>query len=73
MGNLAKWAIWIFAVLTALVELGIAEQLIETLFTGVVVAFSLAFGLSFGLGGQDAAAQYIEKVRSEIADRHHTM
>ncbi len=73
MGNVAKWAIWIFAILTAFVELGIAAQLIETLFTGVVVALSLAFGLSFGLGGQDAAAQYIEKVRTEIADRHHNI
>ena len=71
MGSVAKWAIWIFAILTALVQLGIAVTLIQTLFMGVVVALSLAFGLSFGLGGQEAAARYIDKVRGEIADRNH--
>ena len=69
LGSIAKWAIWIFAVLTALIQLGIATTLVETLFTGVVVAVSLALGLSFGLGGQDAAARYIEKVRTEISDK----
>jgi hypothetical protein len=69
MGSIAKWSIWIFAILTALVQLGIAVSLIQTLFMGVVVALSLAFGLSFGLGGQDAASRYIDKVRGEIADK----
>ncbi len=66
LGSVAKWSIWIFAVLMALYQLGIAAQLINVLFTGVVVALSLAFGLSFGLGGQQAAASFIEKVRDEI-------
>ncbi len=69
LGLASKWAIWIFAVLASLLQLGIATQFIETLFTGVVVAFSLAFGLSFGLGGQNAAAKYIEKIQSEIKNR----
>ncbi len=71
LGTVTKWAIWIFAVLAALVQLGIAVGFIQTLFTGVVVALSLAFGLAFGLGGQDAASRYVEKMRSEIADHHH--
>ncbi len=69
LGLASKWAIWIFAVLASLLQLGIATQFIETLFTGVVVAFSLAFGLSFGLGGQSAASKYIEKVQSEMRNR----
>lgn len=68
LGTVTKWSIWIFAVLTALVQLGIAVAFIQTLFTGVVVALSLAFGLSFGLGGQQAAAGYVEKMKKEIAD-----
>lgn len=71
LGAITKWAIWIFALLAALVQLGIAVGFIQTLFTGVVVALSLAFGLSFGLGGQDAAARYIDKIREEIKDHHH--
>lgn len=68
LGTVTKWAIWIFALLAALVQLGIAVGFIQTLFTGVVVALSLAFGLAFGLGGQQAAAGYIEKMKQEIAD-----
>lgn len=71
LGAITKWAIWIFALLAALVQLGIAVGFIQTLFTGVVVALSLAFGLAFGLGGQEAAARYVEKMRQEIADHHH--
>jgi Conserved TM helix len=71
LGTITKWAIWIFALLAALVQLGIAVGFIQTLFTGVVVALSLAFGLAFGLGGQEAAARSIEKIRQEIADHQH--
>jgi hypothetical protein len=67
-GSVAKWAIWIFAILAALDQLQVATAFIQTLFTGVVVAVALALGLSFGLGGQDAAARYIEKVRGEIGN-----
>lgn len=66
LGSVTKWAIWIFAVLMALFQLNIGGPLIQTLFTGFVVALSLAFGLSFGLGGQQAAAGFIEKIREEI-------
>jgi len=65
-GVVAKWSIWIFAIIAALTQLGVAGALIQTFFTGVVVALSLAFGLSFGLGGKDAAARVIERVRSEM-------
>lgn len=66
LGLITKWAIWIFAILTALYQLGIASTIISTLFTGVVVAMSLAIGLSFGLGGQEAAREIVEKVKGEM-------
>lgn len=65
LGALARTAIWVFAVLAALDQLGVTP-FIQTLFTGVVVAFSLAFGLAFGLGGQQAAADYIRHLKEEI-------
>jgi len=66
LGSVAKWAIWIFAVLAAMIQLNIATTFLNTLFAGVVVALSLAFGLAFGLGGQEAAARYLEHLRNEM-------
>lgn len=74
VGSVARWAIWIFAILAALDQLNVAPTLVQTLFTGIVVAISLAFGLSFGLGGRDAAARYIDRVSTELShkrDRHN--
>jgi small-conductance mechanosensitive channel len=65
-GTAVRWAIWIFGILAALSQLQIAQGVLQTLFTGVVVALSLAFGLAFGLGGQDAASAFLSKVRNEI-------
>ncbi|OHB05633.1 MAG: hypothetical protein A3A26_02515 [Candidatus Zambryskibacteria bacterium RIFCSPLOWO2_01_FULL_47_14] len=65
-GAIAKWAIWIFAILVALSQLGIAAAFSQTLFTGIVIAISLALGLSFGLGGQEAAGRFLERLRSEM-------
>jgi hypothetical protein len=68
-GTVTKWAIWAFAIIVALSQLGIATQYFQTLFMGIVVALSLAFGLAFGLGGQDAAARFIEKTREQMSHR----
>jgi len=70
-GAVAKWAIWIFAILVALSHLGIAAAFSQTLFTGVVIAVSLALGLSFGLGGQEAASRFIERLRGEMSGKNH--
>ena len=68
-GSVAKWAIWIFAILAALDQLQVASAFVQTLFTGVIVALSLAFGLAFGLGGQQAAADAIARMRSEMENK----
>lgn len=70
LGTITKWAIWIFSVIIALSQLGIANEFLLTFFQGVVIALSLALGLAFGLGGQEAAARYIEKIRQEITNHH---
>lgn len=67
VSTVSKWSVWVFAILVALSQMGIAGAFIQTLFTGFVVAVSLALGLSFGLGGQEAAARTIEKVRQNIS------
>jgi len=66
--TVTRWAIWVFAILAALDQLGVTPFL-QTLFTGVVVALAIAFGLAFGLGGQEAAARFIERQRDGMKDR----
>ncbi|MFZ1987838.1 MAG: hypothetical protein WAV21_02280 [Minisyncoccia bacterium] len=68
LGAVTRYSIWIFAVLAALDQLQVAPAFVQTLFTGIVIAIALAIGLSFGLGGQQAAARYIEKVREQVKD-----
>jgi hypothetical protein len=69
LGAISKWAIIVFAALTALVELNIAAELVQVIFIGVVVALSIAFGLAFGLGGRDAAARFIERASNQLSRR----
>lgn len=61
LGKVARYAIWIFAVLIALDQLDVATAFVQTLFTGVVIAAAIAFGLAFGLGGQESAARFLER------------
>lgn len=68
LGGIAKWAIWIFALLAALYQLGIAGPLVQTLFTAFVAMLALAGGLAFGLGGKDMAARYLERLREDISN-----
>jgi small-conductance mechanosensitive channel len=72
LGAITKWSIWIFAILAALYQLGIAGVFAQTLFTGFVALLSIAGGLAFGLGGKDAASRYIEKMQKDIGSHHQS-
>ena len=61
LGRIAEMAVIAFAVLIAIDQIGIAADLLNILFTGVVAAIALAFGLAFGLGGRDVAAQVTQQ------------
>ncbi len=63
---IAKWAIIIFGLLAALIQLGIAVSLVNTIFIGLIAALALAFGLSFGLGGREEAALILKKIREDL-------
>ena len=61
-GKVVYYAIIVFAVLAALNQLKIAQELVQMLFAGLVFATALALGLAFGLGGKETAARYLDKV-----------
>ncbi len=64
-----KYAVIIFVVLASLSELGIAQSLIATLFTGFVAMFTIAGGLAFGLGGKDLAAEILENLKKSLQEK----
>jgi hypothetical protein len=59
VGEVARWAIIIFALLAALTQLGVATDLIRIIFTGFVAMIALAGGLAFGLGGRETAEKLL--------------
>jgi hypothetical protein len=60
LSNVARIAVWAFAIVIAANQVGIATELVNTLFMGFVAAVAVAVGLAFGLGGRDTAAQIVQ-------------
>jgi small-conductance mechanosensitive channel len=60
LANVVRTTVWAFAIVVAINQLGIATNLINTLFTGFVGALAVALGLAFGLGGRDLASRTLE-------------
>lgn len=67
LASITSYAIWLFALIIALSELGIATAFMQILFTGLIAALAIALGLAFGLGGKEAAARAIEKVSTDMS------
>ncbi len=66
LSGIAKWAILLFSFMAALVQLQIAQGLINTLFTGLIAMLALGGGLAFGLGGKDHAARVLDRLRKDL-------
>lgn len=66
LGTLTWWVVFIFGFLTALLQIGVAVSVINTLITGFIGMLALAGGLAFGLGGRDHASGFLEKLGSEM-------
>ncbi len=69
LGAITWWVVFIFGFLTALVQLGVAVSIINTLITGLIAMLALAGGLAFGLGGKEMASKTLENLRSEFDHR----
>src|SRR5205823_4884628 len=61
IATVAKVAVWAFAIVIAVNQIGIARELVNTLFMATVGALALALGLAFGLGGRETAAEIVRK------------
>jgi hypothetical protein len=58
--TITKVAVWVFAIVIAANQVGLASTLVNTLFMGFMAALALALGLAFGLGGRDTAGRIVE-------------
>ncbi len=62
LGTIARYAIWTFAFIIALGQLGVAAAYMQIMFAGIIGMFAVAGALAFGLGGKDAAARILAKL-----------
>jgi len=69
LGTVAKYAVWIFAFIIALGQLGVAPAYMQILFAGIIGMLAIAGALAFGLGAKDAAGRFVAKIGEDIA--HH--
>jgi hypothetical protein len=60
------WVVFVFGFLTALLQIGVAVSVINTIITGLIAMLALAGGLAFGLGGREAASEFIRKLRDQL-------
>ena len=65
LGTFTWWVVFVFGFLTALLQLGIAVTIINTVITGLIAMLAIAGGLAFGLGGKDYAAHLVSRLREE--------
>jgi len=59
LAAIARVAVWAFAIVIAVNQVGIARDLVNILFMAIVGAVALALGLAFGIGGRDTAAEVV--------------
>jgi hypothetical protein len=73
LAKAASAVVWAFAVVVAVNQLGIATELVNTLFMAVVGALALGIGLAFGLGGRETAAEILHKWYVKAQERSGEM
>ena len=68
LAAVAKVAVWAFAIVIAVNQIGVAATLVNTLLMATVGALALAFGLAFGLGGRDTAAKLLAQWKASAEE-----
>ncbi len=63
LSTLTWWATAIFGLLAALMQLGVAPMLLNTVITGLIAMVAIAGGIAFGMGGKEYASHLINKLR----------
>ncbi len=69
LSTIAKYAVWIFAFIIALGQLGVAPAYMQILFAGIIGMLAIAGALAFGLGAKDAAGRFISKIGEDVSHK----
>lgn len=69
LGSIAKYAVWVIAVILVLSQFDGIKNYVLVIFTGVVAFMVIAGGIAFGLGGKEAASRTIEKISKELSSK----
>ncbi len=69
LAKVASAVVWAFAIVVAVNQIGIATELVNTLFMAFVGAIALGLGLAFGLGGRETAGQILGKWYSKAQEK----
>ncbi len=59
LARVAAGIVWAFAIVVAVNQIGVAKELVNTLFMAFVGALALGAALAFGLGGRETAAEIV--------------
>ena len=65
LSTIAKYSVWVFAIIIALGKLGLGDYM-SILFSGIIAMLALGGALAFGLGGKDHASRFISKLSEEV-------
>lgn len=65
LAAVAKYSVWIFAIIIALGKLGLGDYM-SILFSGIVAMLALGSAIAFGLGAKDAAGRFIDRLGEEV-------
>ena len=65
LSTIAKYAVWVFAIIIALGKLGLGDYM-SILFSGIIAMLALGGAIAFGLGGKDHASRFISKLSEEV-------
>ena len=66
LGIIIRWAVWIFAILAILSQLGVAREIVQILISGLVALIVISAGIAFGLGGKDIAREVLEELKAKL-------
>jgi hypothetical protein len=69
LGSMTKWAVLIFAIITALSQLQIATTYLEDLYKAIFAMLAIAGGIAFGLGGRDHAKKVLDVIEENLTKK----